>query len=155
MNDYLGKTYGILKIIGDTGKRREQDGSKILLARNEESGEIVESSAKHFRHGAYTGYIGSSQHRLDSGERIKSSREKMNLNEELIRTIKSKISQYKRSKGYYFDRGKGKFIARITINGKNKSLGSFSTEDEAKAARKKAVDEQIKILKNQLEKDDL
>ena len=77
----------------------------------------------------------------------------MNLTkeEEKLRTIKSKITYYEKSKGYYFDKDKNKFVVRIQINGKTKRIGTFNTEQQAIEARQKAVDEQIKILEKQLE----
>lgn len=67
----------------------------------------------------------------------------------------SLFSRMKKSKGYSWRGDVGKWQARITIDKKVQNLGFFSTEHEAKAARKKAVDEQIEILKKQLEKDEL
>lgn len=58
----------------------------------------------------------------------------------------------KNARGYNWVESKNKWVARITIDGKPKNLGSFDTEEEAKAARKKAVDEYIKQIKQ--EKDD-
>lgn len=55
----------------------------------------------------------------------------------------------KKGKGVRFDRNK--WQASIKINGKQINLGRYNTEQQAKEARQKAVDEQIKILEKQLE----
>ncbi|RIO61456.1 hypothetical protein BUZ42_02495 [Staphylococcus haemolyticus] len=55
----------------------------------------------------------------------------------------------KKGKGVRFDRNK--WQASIKVNGKQMNLGRYETEQEAKATRQKAVDEQIKILEKQLE----
>ena len=38
------------------------------------------------------------------------------------------------SKGYYFNKARGKYLAQIVVNGKHKHLGSFVSEDEARQA---------------------
>lgn len=149
--DLSGKQFGYLKIIGDTGKRGENDGCKILIARNIETGELVENSSRYFKNGEFTGYIGSEKHKKESGKKIKLSRMNLTKEEEKLRTIKSKITYYEKSKGYYFDKDKNKFVVRIQINGKTKRIGTFNTEQQAIEARQKAVDEQIKKLEKEME----
>lgn len=149
--DLSGKQFGYLKIIGDTGKRGENDGCKILIARNIETGELVENSSRYFKNGEFTGYIGSKKHKKESGKKIKLSRMNLTKEEEKLRTIKSKITYYEKSKGYYFDKDKNKFVVRIQINGKTKRIGTFNTEQQAIEARQKAVDEQIKKLEKEME----
>jgi len=39
-----------------------------------------------------------------------------------------------KAKGYYFNKGTGKWMARIHINGKNKFLGYFENEEDARQA---------------------
>ena len=68
--DLSGKQFGYLKIIGDTGKRGENDGCKILIARNIETGELVENSSRYFKNGEFTGYIGSEKHKKESGKKL-------------------------------------------------------------------------------------
>lgn len=63
--------------------------------------------------------------------------------------IKRKIANFKRGKGVKFDRNK--WQAYIRIDNKFINLGRYPTEQQAKEARQKAVDEQIKILEKQLE----
>lgn len=76
---------------------------------------------------------------------------KQSITENKKSKIYKKIKKLKSAKGYSWDRSKNKWAARIKINGKNKNLGSFPTEQQAIEARQKAVDEQIKILEKQLE----
>ncbi|MDK9870074.1 hypothetical protein [Staphylococcus equorum] len=150
--DIAGQRFGRFEVIGDTGKRDKNDGCKILIARNIETGELVENSSKHFKSGEFTGYIGSEKHKKESGKRIKLSRVNLTNEEEKLRTIKSKITYYKKTKGYYFDKDKNKFVVRIQINGKTKRIGTFKTEKQAIEARQKAVNEQIKKLENEMER---
>jgi len=44
--------------------------------------------------------------------------------------------------GIYFDKSRNKWLARATVNGKNKNLGRFNTEEEAARARDKVVKEE-------------
>lgn len=67
------------------------------------------------------------------------------------KSIYKKIETYKSNTGLSFDKSRNKWMARIKINGKQKQIGRYSSKQEAKAARQKAVDEQIKILEKQLE----
>ena len=48
--------------------------------------------------------------------------------------------------GVYFDKRDGKFVARLSINGKQKNLGLFTTPDEAFFAYKHAKEAQIKVV---------
>lgn len=154
IKNFDGKQFGDIKVIGDTGEVNKY-GHKIWVVRNILTGEIKESTTSTINNNSFTGYKGSPQQRKNAKEYISSVRKNLNKEEEFKRTIKAKISQYLKAKGYSYHKRSEKYVAKIYIEGKSKSLGSFSTEAEAKAARKKAVDEQIKILKNQLEKDDL
>ncbi|RFT91678.1 hypothetical protein [Staphylococcus haemolyticus] len=148
--DLTKKQFGNLIIIGDTGKRNS-DGNKIYLARDIESGELVEGVSRHFIKGERTGYRGSQKHKFVSGEIIRKVRLSLDEKQEIQRTIKSKITSYKRSKGYYYNKTRKKWEVKIMIGRKTKHLGRYPTEQEAKEARQKAVDEQIKILEKQLE----
>lgn len=74
------------------------------------------------------------------------------IKEEKRRLISRKIKSYQKSKGVLFEKNRSKWIARIKINGKEKTLGRFNTEQEAIQAREKAVDEQIKKLKEEMER---
>lgn len=65
--------------------------------------------------------------------------------------LKRKITRLLNAKGTSYNEKLKKFRASIRIDGKTKHLGYFPTEQEAKEARQKAVDEQIKILEKQLE----
>lgn len=55
-----GKVFGCIEIIGDTGKRSKAR-SRIMLARNLESGEFIEVDAASVNRGNTTGYRGSMQ----------------------------------------------------------------------------------------------
>lgn len=73
------------------------------------------------------------------------------LKDEKNKSIYKKIETYKSNTGLSFDKSRNKWMARIKINGKQKQIGRYSSKQEAKVARQKAVDEQIKILEKQLE----
>lgn len=148
--DLTEKQFGNLMIIGDTGKRNK-DGNKIYVGRDIESGELIEGVSRHFLKGERTGYRGSSKHKKISGEIIRKTRLSLDEKQEKARTIKSKITSYINSKGYHYDKSRKKWEAKITIGRKTKHLGRFPTEQQAKDARQKAIDEQIKILEKQLE----
>lgn len=64
--------------------------------------------------------------------------------------IRTKIMWLKKGKGVRFDRTK--WQANIKINGKQINLGRYETEEQAKAARQKAVNKQIKKLENEMER---
>ncbi|PTK52068.1 hypothetical protein BUZ44_02310 [Staphylococcus haemolyticus] len=148
--DLTKKQFGNLIIIGDTGKRNS-NGNKIYLARDIESGELVEGVSRHFINGERTGYRGSQKHKFVSGEIIRKVRLSLDEKQEIQRTIKAKITSYKKSKGYYYDKSRKKWTSSIMIGRKKKHLGRYETEQQAIEARQKAVDEQIKILEKQLE----
>jgi hypothetical protein len=58
-----------------------------------------------------------------------------NRRENLRLVTHSENQQNRRSaKGYYFHKRDNKWLAQITINGKNRYLGYYSTEEEARAA---------------------
>jgi len=46
---------------------------------------------------------------------------------------------HKKGKGYCFDKHNNRWKAYISVNGKEKHLGMFKTEEEAKQARQKAI----------------
>ncbi|MEB7800437.1 hypothetical protein NGC89_03010 [Staphylococcus xylosus] len=148
--DLTEKEFGNFKIIGDTGKRNK-DGNKIYVARNVKTGEIKEGVSRLFMKGELTGYLGSEKHRKTSGVSIRKTRLNLDEKQEIKRTIKAKITSYKRSKGYHYDQSRQKWEAKITIGHKTKHLGRFPTEQQAIEARQKAVNKQIKILEKQLE----
>lgn len=50
--------------------------------------------------------------------------------------------------GVHFDKAKGKFTARLTINGKRKHLGYFNTPEQAFQTYKTAKEAQIKVVAN-------
>lgn len=150
LDDLSGEKYGDLTIIGDTGKRK--NGAQIVIARNEKTGELFEGLAVNFKRGTTTGATGSPEHRKRMRRQMSLTRSNLSDASEKVRVINARISQYKRAKGYYFDKRRNKFCASIFYEGKKKSLGSFNTEQEAINARKKAVDEQIKILEKELER---
>lgn len=58
------------------------------------------------------------------------------------------FKQFKRkqAKGYYWDRSRGKWFSQIKVNGKNKYLGHFSTEAEAREAYLSAKQEKSNDL---------
>ena len=60
--------------------------------------------------------------------------------------IKSDKSRGEWPVGVYFDKRDGKFVARLSINGKRKYLGLFPTPDEAFQAYKLAKEAQIKVV---------
>lgn len=152
IKNFDGKQFGEIKVIGDTGKVNKY-GHKIWVVRNILTGEIKESTTSTINNNSFTGYKGSPQQRKNAKESISFLRRDL-LDEKMKNTvtIKQTISLLKTSKGYSFDKRRNKYRAHITIEGKTKSLGYFHTEAEAKAARKKAVDEQIKILKKPIRK---
>ena len=83
-------------------------------------------------------YVLEKQKQIDIG--IK----KEKLKRKMINIKKAKTANGVRLKN-------GKWEATVSIDGKRKCLGRFPTEQQAKATRQKAVDEQIKILEKQLE----
>lgn len=140
--DLTGKKFGNLSVIGQTGQRREN--GIVWILRNEDTQEIVEATTRELNANLISGFKGSKKQREIA---------KTTFSEEVY--LKTRISKYEKSKGgISFRKDRGMWTAYIGSRTNRKFLGTFSTEDEAKAARKKAVDEQIKILKNQLEKDD-
>jgi len=141
-----GQIFGVYKIIGFTGETDEYN-RQLCLARNLENGELVIAPKIQFTKGDLTGYTNSTHHIYLASK----LREKLNFEQEKKRKIKAKIARYKKSKGVSFRKNRNKWVATIRINKKIKYLGHFTTEQEAKAARQKAVDEQIKILEKQLE----
>lgn len=142
-----GQTFGVYKIIGFTGEKDEYN-RQLCIARNTKSGKILIAPKIHFTSGSLTGYRNSPHHKSIA----KVLRNNFSDSQEKRREINLKISRYKKSKGTRFRKDRNKWIAEITINKKRKKLGSFSTEAEAIEARKKAVDEQIKILEKELER---
>ncbi len=70
----------------------------------------------------------------------------------LINTsIIAKEKNRRLNSGIHWDKRNKKWHVQFSINNKNVSYGFFKTEQQAKVARQKAVDEQIKILEKQLE----
>lgn len=149
--DLTEKEFGNFKIIGDTGKRNK-DGNKIYVARNVKTGEIKEGVSRLFIKGELTGYLGSEKHRKTSGVSIRKTRLNLDEKQEIKRTIKAKITSYKRSKGYHYDKSRQKWAACITIGRRKKYLGRYANEEDAIEARQKAVNEQIKKLENEMER---
>jgi len=121
-----GQVFGDYQVIGDTGKRSKK-GEVIVISRNLRTGKTFETISSRLRNGDV------------SGEQYK-------------KTITDKIRSYEKSKGVNLDKRRNKFRAYISIENKMKHLGYFNTEQEAINARQKAVDEQIKILKKELER---
>ena len=56
-----------------------------------------------------------------------------------LRVVTNQENQWNRNcKGYYFHKRDKKWVARIQVKGKNKNLGRFNTEEEARQARLEA-----------------
>lgn len=142
-----GQVFGVYKVIGFTGKT-DKYNRQMCVARNTRTGQILIAPKVHFTSGSLTGYTNSLHHKKISGELRGNLSDAQNKKRE----IKLKISRYKNSKGVRFRKDRNKWVAEIAINKKRKRLGHFNTEQQAIQARKKAVDEQIKILKQELER---
>src|SRR5690625_1888603 len=247
--DYVGKTYGKLKVIGDTGKR-SGSGEKILIARHIETGKIFESRRSSLENGTTTGFKSSKANVRNGQVGVKKTHEKtirdgygvsllksnntntlnktgykgiyfsnnywvveirlknkeehiqrhfrsfkdavlfsektrkklilpllsegekktfsetegkeviindyvaerqQEINKE-VDELKKTEKKYQKTKGVTFRKDRNNWFARIKIDGKTKHLGTFPTEQEAIQARQKAVEEQIKILKQEMER---
>jgi len=62
-------------------------------------------------------------------------RDKSNNNIENLRLVTHKHNMWNRNaKGYYIDKARGKYKAQINVDGKNKHLGYFVSEDDARNA---------------------
>ncbi|WP_312684282.1 hypothetical protein [Mammaliicoccus sciuri] len=120
-----GQIFGDYQVIGDTGKRSNK-GEAIVICRNLRTEKVFETIASRLRNGDV------------SGKQYK-------------KTLEDKIRSYKKFNGINLDKRRNKYRAYININKKQKHLGYFDNEQDAIKARQKAVDEQIKILKKQLE----
>ena len=120
-----GQIFGDYQVIGDTGKRSNK-GEAIVICRNLRTEKVFETIASRLRNGDV------------SGKQYK-------------KTLEDKIRSYKKFNGINLDKRRNKYRAYININKKQKHLGYFDNEQDAIEARQKAVDEQIKILKKQLE----
>ncbi|MDS3910727.1 hypothetical protein RJC11_03340 [Staphylococcus hominis] len=145
-----GKQFGNLIVIGDTGKLTT-DKRRLFIARHIETGKIIETTYTNLKNGVTNGFNNNINYKEEITKRVIDGRNSLSKKEERQRTLKTIISNMKNRKGYYFDKRKKKYIVRIQFKGKTKHIGCFETEQEAKAARQKAVDEQIKILEKQLE----
>jgi hypothetical protein len=63
------------------------------------------------------------------------NKNRSNNNIENLRLVTKQENDFNRSaKGYYFHKPSNKFMAKITLNGKQTHLGSFSTAEEARDA---------------------
>jgi len=61
--------------------------------------------------------------------------DKMNNNIENLRVVTNQENQWNRDvKGYSFHKSSGKYVARISVDGKQKHLGKFVSEDDARNA---------------------
>ncbi|RYD13661.1 hypothetical protein [Staphylococcus equorum] len=136
VEDLTGAVFGNLKVIGETGKR----GSGVLwLVRNVITGEISEAKTAHLKEGSRNG--------------LPRSRHINTISNDPKIVIQRRITNLKKSKGISFDRNKGKWHAYLGIGKRQtKHLGYFENELDAKAARQKAVNEQIKKLENEMER---
>ena len=62
-------------------------------------------------------------------------RDRLNNNIENLRVVTQQQNLWNRNaKGYCFHKPSGKYVAQIMVDGKQKSLGVFETEDEARQA---------------------
>lgn len=59
-----------------------------------------------------------------------------------------KKADFKKYKGVYLDKSRGKWVAQLTLNGKTKSLGRYNTELEAAIA----YDEAAKVIQGEFAK---
>lgn len=135
VEDLTGKIFGNLKVVGETGKR----GSGALwLVRNQITNEITEVKTAHLKNGNINGYS-NSEHIASISDNPKT-------------VIKRRITNLINSKGVYYNKNRNKWEAYIGVGKrKRKHLGRFPTEEQAKAARQKAVNEQIKKLEKEME----
>lgn len=135
VEDLTGKIFGNLKVIGETGKR---GSGAVWLVRNQITDEITEVKTAHLKSRSVNGYS-NSKHTASISDNPKT-------------VIKRRITNLINSKGIYYNKNRRKWEAYIGVGKrKRKHLGRFPTEQQAKDARQKAVDEQIKILEKQLE----
>jgi len=62
-------------------------------------------------------------------------RDRLNNNIENLRVVTHQQNHWNRDgKGYYFHKANGKYMAQINVDGKQKYLGYFVTEDDARNA---------------------
>ena len=74
-------------------------------------------------------------------------RNRINNNVDNLRMVTQRENSFNRgAKGYYYNKEKGKYMARIVSHGKFKYLGVYNTEEEARKAYLDAK-EKIHIIK--------
>lgn len=99
-------------------------------------------------------YLNSYKHEIVVNDYVKEKQREIfqSIKNGKIKRIKKTIERYKNSKGVTYDKSKNRWAARIKIQSKTKHLGYFENEQDAKEARQKAVNKQIKKLEKEMER---